>query len=183
MIKTQFNTQIQILQSDNGKEFFNSFLSNYLSNEGIIHQSTCVDTPQQNGIAGRKNRHLLEDARSLMFSSNVPKHFWREAILTATFLINRSPSRVLNYLTPCQVFYKIFSQNRLLTNISPGIFGCTVFIHAHSNNRRKLDDLYSLGHTKSHESRNGVEIQLNAPTIIEYFQKEIKANLIPRFID
>ena len=73
MIQNQFQTKIQILRTDNGKEYFNSLLGNYLINEGIIHQSSCVETPQQNGVSERKNRHLLEVARSIMFSSNVPK--------------------------------------------------------------------------------------------------------------
>ncbi|RVW79952.1 Retrovirus-related Pol polyprotein from transposon RE2 [Vitis vinifera] len=66
----------------------------FLAQEGIVHLSSCVDTPQQNGIAERKNRHLLEVARSLMFSMNVPKLFWGQAVLTAPYLINRMPSRV-----------------------------------------------------------------------------------------
>ena len=113
MIQTQFDTGIQIFRTDNGKEFFNSFLGNYLSDEGIVHQSTCVDTPQQNGIAERKNRHLLEVARSLMFSSNVPKNFWGEAVLTAAFLINWVPSKVLNYFTPSKILQKFYPQDWL----------------------------------------------------------------------
>ncbi|RVW25301.1 Retrovirus-related Pol polyprotein from transposon RE1 [Vitis vinifera] len=89
MVQNQFNSKIQVLKSDNAKEYFTSSLSTYLQNHGIIHISSCVDTPQQNGVAERKNRHLLEVARCLMFSSNVPNHFWGEAILTATYLFNR----------------------------------------------------------------------------------------------
>ena len=75
MIQTQFQAKIQVLKTDNAKEYFNSVLGDYLLHEGIVHQSSCVETPQQNGIAERKNRHLLEVARSLMFSTHVPKHF------------------------------------------------------------------------------------------------------------
>jgi len=67
---------------------------------GIVHQSTCVNSPQQNGIAERKNRHLLEVARALLFSTKVPKYLWGEAVLTAAHLINRMPSRVLNLKGP-----------------------------------------------------------------------------------
>ena len=48
---------------------------NYLLEKGIMHQHSCVGTPQQNGVAERKNRHLLEVARSIMFTTNVPKQF------------------------------------------------------------------------------------------------------------
>ena len=54
MIETQFETKICILRSDNGTEYFNECLGDFLTNKGIIHQSTCRDTPQQNGIAERK---------------------------------------------------------------------------------------------------------------------------------
>ncbi|KAJ9556963.1 hypothetical protein OSB04_011577 [Centaurea solstitialis] len=63
MIKTQFHTNIQVLKTDNAPDYYNNVLGNYLSEQGIVHQSSCVDTPQQNGVAKRKNRHLLETAR------------------------------------------------------------------------------------------------------------------------
>ncbi|RVX23597.1 Retrovirus-related Pol polyprotein from transposon TNT 1-94 [Vitis vinifera] len=106
--------QSQILKSDNAKEYFTSSLSTYLQNHGIIHISSCVDTPQQNGVAERKNRHLLEVARCLMFSSNVPNYFWGEAILTATYLINPSSDLPLK------------------------VFGCTAFVHVYPQNRSKF---------------------------------------------
>ncbi|RVW12523.1 Retrovirus-related Pol polyprotein from transposon TNT 1-94 [Vitis vinifera] len=106
--------QSHILKSDNAKEYFTSSLSTYLQNHGIIHISSCVDTPQQNGVAERKNRHLLEVARCLMFSSNVPNYFWGEAILTATYLINPSSDLPLK------------------------VFGCTAFVHVYPQNRSKF---------------------------------------------
>ncbi|RDY03204.1 hypothetical protein CR513_13242, partial [Mucuna pruriens] len=59
---------------------------------GVVHELTCVNTPQQNGVAKRKNRHLLEVARAI-FQMSVPNVYWREAVLTATYLINRLPTR------------------------------------------------------------------------------------------
>ena len=75
-------------------KYFKHILGDYLQSQGIIHQSSCVDTPHQNEVAERKNRHILEVARSLMFSTHVLKHFWGEAILATTYLINRMPSRL-----------------------------------------------------------------------------------------
>jgi transposase InsO family protein len=88
MILTQFNTRVQVLRSDNGGEYFKKELSAYFHAYGIIHQTSCVDTPQQNGVAERKNLHLLEVARSLLFAMNVPKSFWGDAVLTAAYLIS-----------------------------------------------------------------------------------------------
>ena len=95
LIENQYNTRIKILRTDNGTEFVNQNFSNFLKQKGIIHQTTCVYTPQQNGISERKNRHLLEMTRALMFQTNVPKIYWSDAVLTATYLINRLPSVIL----------------------------------------------------------------------------------------
>lgn len=59
MVETQFQTKISILHVDNGTEYFNEHLGNFVKETGIQHQSTYIDTPQQNGIAERKNKHLL----------------------------------------------------------------------------------------------------------------------------
>ena len=88
MIQTQFHTKIQILCTDNITEYFNHSLSTYLQENGIIHQSSYVDTPQQNRVAEWKNRHILEVARALLFNSHVPSQFWGDSILTTTYLIN-----------------------------------------------------------------------------------------------
>lgn len=139
MIENQFKTKIQVLKTDNGKEFFHSYLGNYLRDQGIIHLSSCIDTPQQNGVAERKNRHILEATRSLMFATHVPKHFWGEAVLTATYLINRMPSRVLNFQTPFQILLNSHPHIRFLSHVPPKIFGCTAFVHVVQQNRSKLD--------------------------------------------
>ena len=93
-IKNQFGKIIKILRSDNAKEYFSSKLSSFLSSQGILHQSTYPHISQQNGIAEWKNRHLVEIARTLLLSANVPFHHWGDVVLTACFLINRT-------LEPC----------------------------------------------------------------------------------
>ena len=89
MVENQFQTKISFFHFDNGTEYFNHCLENFFKEKGIQHQSTCRDTPQQNGIAERKNHHLLEIGRAIMFSMHVLKYLWGEAILTASFLVNR----------------------------------------------------------------------------------------------
>ena len=95
-IKTQFHVPIQILRSDNAKEYLSEPFQSFMSQHGILHQNSCVDTPSQNRITERKNRHLLKTARILLFQMHVPKHFWVNAVSTVGFLINRMPSSVLN---------------------------------------------------------------------------------------
>ena len=68
-----------------------------MNSKGILHQTTCPYSPQQNWVAERKNRHLLEVTRSLLIDCNVPSHLWGEAVRSAVYLINRTPSSVLNF--------------------------------------------------------------------------------------
>ena len=81
------------------------FLGSYLCEHGTIHQSSCADTPSQNGVVERKNRHLLEIAHALSFQIHVSKTFWTDAIFTACFFINRMYFSVLNGEIPYSVFF------------------------------------------------------------------------------
>ena len=74
-IRTQFNTSIRILRSDNAKEYFSTPFSSFTSSHGILHQSSCAYTPQQNGVAERKNRHLVETTRTLLLHHKDPQCF------------------------------------------------------------------------------------------------------------
>lgn len=80
MVQTQFGTNIEILRSDNVQEFFTTKLTEYLTNEGFIHQSTCVYTPQQNGVVERKHKHLLGTTRALKLQASLPDCFWGDCI-------------------------------------------------------------------------------------------------------
>ena len=95
-VKTQFDTIVKTLRSDNAKEYFTNEFMQYTTDNGIIHESSCAYTPQQNGVAERKNRHILEVARTMMIHGHVPHCFWADAVLTACYLINRMPSSVLD---------------------------------------------------------------------------------------
>jgi hypothetical protein len=134
MVRNQYGVSVKILRSDNGTEYINNDFGAYLSHHGIIHQTTCVNTAEQNGVAERKNRHLLEVARSLMFMMNVPKFLWGEAVKTAAYLINRMPSRVLGHKTPMECLH---GSNSFI--VPPKIFGCTCFVHDYRSSAGKLD--------------------------------------------
>lgn len=97
-------------------------------------ETSCVGTPQQNGIAERKNRDLLNKTRTLLFQMNVPKKFWSQGILTATHLINRLPSRVLHMKSPFEIMKGRKSELSYLI-----IFGCVCYVHIQAIHRDKLD--------------------------------------------
>ena len=134
-IHTQFHVYVQNLRSDNAKEYVSKQFQSFMLQHGILHQTSCVDTPAQNGVAERKNRHLLETARALLFQMHVPKHLWANVVSTACFLINRMPLLVLNWDTP----YHILFPNKSLFPIEPQIFGCTCFVQDVRPQVSKLD--------------------------------------------
>ena len=105
VVRTQFRSEIQALRTDNGGEFVNQELENYLTEHGIAHQTTCPYTPQQNGVAERKNRHLLEVVRASLFDAQMSTSYWGEAVTAAAYLINRVPSSTLKFQTPFDVFH------------------------------------------------------------------------------
>ena len=100
---TQFNTSIHILRSDNAKEYFSTPFSSFMSSHRILHQSSCTYIPQQNGVAERKNRHLVETTRTLLLHHKVPQRCWGDAILATCYLINRMPSSVLHDQIPYSI--------------------------------------------------------------------------------
>jgi len=108
-------------------------LTSYFQTHGILHQTSCVDTPQQNGRVERKHRHILNVARACLFQGNLPVKFWGKSILTATHLINRTPSTVLNGKTPYEVLFgKRPSYDMLRT------FGCLCYAHIRPRNKDKF---------------------------------------------
>ena len=103
-IQTQFHVSVQTLRSNNAKKYFSKSFQSFMLQLEIINQTSCVDKPVQNGIAKRKNKHLLETIWDLLFQMNVPKHFWADTVSSTCFLINRMPSLVLNWATPYHQF-------------------------------------------------------------------------------
>lgn len=81
-------------------------MHDFYTKQGIILETTCPHTPQQNGVVERKHRHLLEIARALRFEASLPTRFWGECVLTAAYIINRPPSHVLNNKTPFEILFK-----------------------------------------------------------------------------
>ncbi|KAK2970690.1 hypothetical protein RJ640_023895 [Escallonia rubra] len=98
---------------------------------------TCSNTPQQNGVAERKNRHLLEVVRASLIKAHLPLSYWGEALISAAYLINRVPSRTIDYQTPSQALVEAIVAP-VLPNLPPHVFGCVAFVHLHKHQRNKL---------------------------------------------
>jgi hypothetical protein len=87
--QNEFGLRIKKIRSDNGTDFKNSQIEGFLEKEGIKHEFSSPYTPQQNGVVERKNRTLLDMARTMLDGYKTPDWFWAEAINTACYSINR----------------------------------------------------------------------------------------------
>lgn len=133
MSEKQFGKQVKIIRSDNGSELM--VMSSYFRQHGIQHQTSCIDTPQQNACVEHKHMHILNIARALLFQANLPVTFWGESILTAAHLINRTPSSVLNGSTPYELLHGSKPSYDLLRT-----FGCLCYAQRIPRNRDKFSD-------------------------------------------
>ena len=86
---------MKTLRTNNGGEYTSNEFVSYLKKEGIRHEYTVPKTPQQNGVAERMNRTLVEAVRSMLSDAKLPKCFWAEALATAVYLRNRSPTNAV----------------------------------------------------------------------------------------
>ena len=95
---------LKTLRINNGGDFISTQFGRYLCSEGIQHELTIPKSPQQNGVAKRLNRTLLEKVRSMLIDQKVPHVFWAEALVTSVYLKNRSPTSFLDRQTPFEAW-------------------------------------------------------------------------------
>lgn len=131
--KTMFNCKPKFIRTDNGGEYVNKQLIEYLKQQGIQQQKTAPYTPQQNGVAERKNRTLIEMARCMILESKLEYRFWAEAVSMANFVQNRLPAKNIDK-TPFEYWY----------GTKPSIgqfkrFGSKCYVFTPKERRRKLD--------------------------------------------
>lgn len=103
-VEKQTGRRIKKLRTDNGKEYLSTDFNKFLEDEGIARQLTVEYTPQQNGIAERANRTIVEMARCMIQQAKLPQSLWAEAVNMATFIRNRCPTKCLNNKTPYEAW-------------------------------------------------------------------------------
>ncbi|TQD95848.1 hypothetical protein C1H46_018590 [Malus baccata] len=133
-IFNQFQTSIKILHSDGGGEYIGKAFQLFLSDKGIKHQLSCLHTPEQNGIAERKHRHIIETSITLLQSASLPSLFWSFACQTSVYLINRMPSPALGNKSPFQLVYNFIPTIQHLK-----VFGCSCYPWLRPYTSTKLD--------------------------------------------
>jgi hypothetical protein len=106
---TRFETEtgetIVIFRSNNGGEFMSKDLIQWLTKRGIIHQTSTPKTPEQNGVAERYNRTILESMKRMLHSSTLPINLLAEASAAAVYLLNRVTCKAVPSMTPYQAWY------------------------------------------------------------------------------
>lgn len=133
MIKTRFGKKPKIIRSDRGGEYVNGKVQTYLQQQGIQIQYTVAYSPQQNGIAERRNRTLMEAARTMMFAAKFDSCYWAEAVACANHVQNRLITSSTNK-TPYEMWY---GEKSLMNDFHE--FGSDVYAWIPGERRKKLD--------------------------------------------
>ncbi|KAM1823768.1 hypothetical protein FF1_025765 [Malus domestica] len=134
-VEKESGCKIKAMRSDRGGEFTSKEFQEFYKANGIRRPLTVPRSPQQNGVAERKNRTILDMARSMLKSKRLPKELWAEAVACAVYLSNRSPTRSVWGKTPQETW----------SGRKPGIshlrvFGSIAHVHVPDERRAKLDD-------------------------------------------
>ena len=127
-IKQQFGKYPRYMRFDNGKELVNQCIKNWAAKNSIEIKTTAPYSPSQNGVAERYNCTLLELARAMLISKNLPSYLWDEAVSYANFIRNRVPTRALENMTPYEGWH---SKKPDVSNLRE--FGCDVWVLDESN--------------------------------------------------
>ncbi|GJX53947.1 ribonuclease H-like domain-containing protein [Tanacetum coccineum] len=122
-IENQLNKKVKTIRCDNGTEFKNRDMIEFCGSKGIKREYSNARTPQQNGVAERKNRTLIEAARTMLADSFLPNTFWAEAVSTACYVLNRVLVTKPQNKTPYEL---ITGKLPIISYIRP--FGCHVTI-------------------------------------------------------
>ncbi|GJU05692.1 putative ribonuclease H-like domain-containing protein [Tanacetum coccineum] len=171
-IENQLNHRVKIIRSDNGTEFKNRDMLEFCGNKGIKQEYSNARTPQQNGVAERMNRTLIEAARTMLADSLLPTTFWAEAVSTACYIFNRVRVTKPQNKTPYEL---LFGHKPIISYIRP--FGCHVTI---------LDTLSVLGKFDGKCDEGflvGYSLNSKAFRVYNLVTKKVEVNLHVKFLE
>lgn len=134
-VENELDVKLKAFRIDREGEFNSDEFTSYCVELGIRRDTTAPYTPQQNGVVERRNRTVVEMARSMLKSKGVPAHFWAEAIKTAVHVLNRAPTRALDGMTPYEALYRRKPKVHYLRT-----FGCAAHVKKVGPGVLKLSD-------------------------------------------
>ena len=125
---------VKVLRTDNGGEYISKAFDDFLSKNGIARQNSSPYTPQQNGVAERANRTIVEMARSMIHAQRLGHEFWAEAVCNAVYVRNRCPTKAVEGKTPEEAW-----SGRMPHVSHMRVFGCVAYAKVPDQRRTKLD--------------------------------------------
>jgi transposase InsO family protein len=134
MVEKEKGVNIKCLRSDGGGEYFSIEFSEYLKEHGIQRKYSCSYSPQQNGVAERKNKHIVEIVRAMLNEKNLPNYFWAKVVATIVYIMNRTPTTEVHGMTPEE---KFIGKKPNVSHLR--VFGCIAHVHVLDEKRSKLD--------------------------------------------
>jgi hypothetical protein len=159
-VRTQFGTTVKAVQCDNGQEFDNSSTRTFLLSHGTLLRMSCPYTSQQNGKAEHALRTINNIVRSLLFQASIPPAYWADSLHTATYLLNRHPTKTLGGLTP---FFALHGTHPTYTHLR--VFGCACYPNLSSTAPHKLSPRSSLcvflGYSSDHKGYRCLDLHSN----------------------
>ena len=141
-VENQCGKQIHIVRSDRGGEYYGRYTENgqapgpfakFLQEHGIVSQHTMPGSPDQNGVAERRNRTLVDMVRSMLSNSNLPQFLWTEALKTAVYILNRVPTKAVPK-TPFEIWKGWKPSLRHMS-----VWGCPSEVRIYNPHEKKLD--------------------------------------------
>lgn len=134
MTELQSGYKVKCLRSDRGGEFLSSEFVQFCNDHGIQRQLTMAYTPQQNGVVERKNKTVVEMAKSMLHEKGIPYFLWAEAVHIAVYILNRCPRKALNNITPFEAY-----SGRKSGIAHLKVFGSLCYVHVPTELRLKLE--------------------------------------------
>ena len=163
-VENQFKTTVLSIRSDNALELSAGLVAQLCKTKGILQQTSCAYTPQQNGVVERKHRHLLETARALSLQAKLPLKFWGDSILCATYLINRMPLQSIANQTP---YFRLYGS--LPTYDDLRVYGCLCYVSTLKVNRSKFEPRATacvfLGYSNSQKGYRIYDLRTNTESV------------------
>ncbi|GKD03259.1 putative ribonuclease H-like domain-containing protein, partial [Tanacetum coccineum] len=171
-IENQLNQKVKTIRSDNGTEFKNKDIIEFCGSKGIKREYSNARTPQQNGVAERKNRTLIEAARTMLADSFLPNTFWAEAVSTACYVLNRVLVTKPHNKTPYEL---LTGKIPIISYIRP--FGCHVTI------LNTIDHLGKFAGKSDEGFLVGYSLQSKAFRVYNLETKRVEENLHITFLE
>ena len=134
LVENQSGLHIKVLRTDRGGEYISNEFLKFCRENGIHKQFTTRYTLQQNGVAERKNRTIMEMARSMLKAKHLPNEYWAEAVHCAVYILNRCPTKAVMNKVPEEAWS---GRKQGVTHMR--VFGCVAYAHIPDQLRRKLD--------------------------------------------